>query len=97
MLLDTNTNQNIYHVFVDLTPLVQALFKSAFFDTFALYTPMGRGVVRRDPAHVAPQGKLCMLQRFVRSKYNFWPYFGGLYKTEMSVVIYMYLKLSPYY
>ena len=35
-----------------------------------------------------------LLQEFVWSKYHFWAYFG---KTEMGVVIYMYLKHSPDY
>ena len=66
---------------------------------------MGRGVARRDLAHVTLKVKLCMLmmvstlslQVFVWPKYYFWPIFGPGMKTEMGVVIYMYFKDSPHY
>ena len=42
-----------------------ALFRNSFlffffFGTSLFYTPMGRSVTRRDPAHVNPKIKLCM-------------------------------------
>ena len=49
-----------WSVFIDLTSLVQVFFRSTLFGTFLLYMPMGRGVTRRDPAHVTLKVKLCM-------------------------------------
>ena len=76
-----------------------------FFCTFSLYTPMGRGVARRDPTHVTPKVNFVyvyhvlslLLQGFVRPKYHFWGLFWPDMDTEMGVVIYMYLKHPPDY
>ena len=38
-----------------------------------------------------------LLQGLVWPKYHFWPFFGPDIKTEVAVVIYMYLKHSPDY
>ena len=57
-----------------------------------------------DSAHVTPKVKLCMhtiikpVAPTVRLvKVPFWAFFGPDIKTEMGVVIYMYLKHSPDY
>ena len=49
---------------LDPTPFVQVLFRNSFFGTFLLYTPMERGVIRRDSAHVTPIVKLCIHTMF---------------------------------
>ena len=62
---------------------------------FSLYTPMGRGVARRDPTHVTPKVKLCMYTmsvapRVCPAKVQFLAFFGPNMKIEMCVVTYMY-------
>ena len=42
------------------TPLSPSIVQKFFLGTFSLYTQMGRGVARRDTAHVTPKVKLCM-------------------------------------
>ena len=62
---------------------------------------MGRGVTRRDSARVTPNVKLCMHTMYYvcssKGLSHFWPYFEPNIKTEMIVVIYMYLKHSTDY
>ena len=72
-------------MFVDLTSEVQALFQNSFFflSTLSHYIPMGRDVARRDPVHVSPKVKLCMLTMLFKSvtpkvcqpKYTFLAFF----------------------
>ena len=75
-------------MFVDLIPLVQALLGSFF------YTPMGRGVAKRDPTHVTPKVKLCIHTIYqachskgLLAKVPFLASFGPDMKTEVGVVI----------
>ena len=71
--------------------------------TFSLYTPIGSGVARRDPAHVTHIVNLFMHTMFsvCRSKdlyggITIFGIFGPDMNTEMGVVIYV-LKESPDY
>ena len=64
---------------------------------------MKSGVARRDPAHITSKVNLCMFQ-VCRSKGSMakvpflaFFFFGPDMKTEMGVVIFMYLKHSPDY
>ena len=63
---------------------------------------MGRGVARRDPAHVTPKVK-CGCRPCFKSvgpragKVPFLSFFGLDMKTEMGIVVFMYLKHSPDY
>ena len=94
---------NLISLFIDLTQLVQLLFRSSFIGTYLLYTPMGRGVTRRDSAHFTPTVKCIpgiesVAPRLFLVIVPFLPFFfGPNIKTEMGVVIYMYLKHSPDY
>ena len=69
-----------------------------FFGNFSLYTPMKNGVAKRDPAHVTSKVNLCMFKSVAPRgrwpKYHICPLFGPDMKTEMGVVIFMYLKHS---
>ena len=95
------TNQiNIKVCSLISTPLVQAFFRSSFFGTFSLYTPMGRGVTKMDSTHVTSKVKLCMytiIKSVVKVPFLAFFFFWPDIKTEMGVVIYMYLKHSPDY
>ena len=62
--------------------------------------PMGSGAARRHPTHVTPKNQFVyayhvlslMLQGFVWPKYHFMASFRPDINTEMTVLIYMYLK-----
>ena len=72
-----------------------------FCDTFSLYTPIGKGVAKRDPTHVTPKLSLCLHAMFLESvsltKVSFLAFFGPDVKTEMGVVIHMYSIHLPDY
>ena len=100
-------NQNIYNKmgFSGSNSLCPIFIQKSFFcGTSSLYTPMGSGVARRDPAHVTHKVNLCMhtifksvAPRVCMAKVPFLALFGPDMNIEIGVAIYMYFKHSPDY